>query len=199
MTIGPRLNSGEHGQPVSCLISSALVRWSMRRREFIALAGGVVAWPSIALAQQHGKLQRIGLLIPVSEASAGANVDALLRGLGDLGYVQGFNVALEYRYANGKDNLLPGFAAELVKAGGDVIVTWGTPAALADKQEQSKRPIVMAAIADPIGTDIVQSVARPGGNITDVLPQAFWAGSAKLGQSAGTSSSFGNRSMATCG
>jgi putative tryptophan/tyrosine transport system substrate-binding protein len=145
----------------------------MRRREFIALAGGVVAWPLIALAQQHGKLQHIGLLIPVSEASAGANVEALLRGLRDLGYVQGLNLALEYRYANGKDNLLPGFAAELVQAGVDVIVTWGTPAALAAKQETSKIPIVMAAIADPIGTGVVQSVARPGGNITGVTSIAI--------------------------
>jgi putative tryptophan/tyrosine transport system substrate-binding protein len=111
----------------------------MRRREFIALAGGVVAWPLNALAQQHGKFRRIGLLIPVSEASAVANVGAFVRGLRDLGYVQGLNVALEYRYANGKDNLLPGFAAELVQAGVDVIVTWGTPAALAAKQETSRQ------------------------------------------------------------
>jgi putative tryptophan/tyrosine transport system substrate-binding protein len=124
----------------------------MRRREFIALSGGTVAWPLVALAQQHGKLQRIGLLIPVSETSAGANVGALLRGLRDLGYVQGLNVALEYRYANGKDNLLPGFATELVQAGVNVIVTWGTPVARAAKQETSKIPIVMAAIADPIET-----------------------------------------------
>src|SRR5215470_16164623 len=90
----------------------------MKRRHFIALLGGL---PFAASAQQHGKLQRIGLLIPVSEASAGANVEALRRGLRDLGYVQGLNVALEYRYANGKDDLLPRFAAELVQAGVNVI------------------------------------------------------------------------------
>jgi putative ABC transport system substrate-binding protein len=90
----------------------------MKRRHFITLLGGLtVAMPIAAGAQQRGKLRRIGLLIPVSEANAGANVEAFQRGLRDLGYVEGLNVALEYRYADGKDNLLPGFAGELVQAG----------------------------------------------------------------------------------
>src|SRR5215510_12779646 len=142
----------------------------MKRRHFIALLGG---WRFVTNTQQHDKLKRIGLLIPVSEASAGANVEALRRGLRDLGYVQGLNVVLEYRYANGKDDLLPRFAAELVQAAVDVIVTWGTPAALAAKQETLKIPVVMAAIADPTGTNVVQSVSQPGSNITGVTSIAI--------------------------
>ena len=139
----------------------------MRRREFITLVGGAtIASLPAALAQQHGKPQCIGLLIPVSADAATANVAAFRQGLRDLGYTEGRDVALEYRNADGKDDLLPGFAAELVQAGVDVILTWGTPAARAAKEATSKIPIVMAAIADPTGTGIVQSLARPGGNIT---------------------------------
>jgi putative tryptophan/tyrosine transport system substrate-binding protein len=137
----------------------------MIRRHFISLLSGL---PFAAQAQQYGKLRRIGLLIPVSEANARTNVEALRRGLGELGYVQALNIALEYRYADGKANLLPGLAADLVQAGVDVIVTWGTPAARAAKQATSTIPIVMAAIADPTGTGIVVSLARPGRNITGV-------------------------------
>jgi putative tryptophan/tyrosine transport system substrate-binding protein len=106
------------------------------------------------------------LLMPVSAEAAAANVAAFQQGLRALGYVEGRDVALEYRYANGKDDLLPGFTAELVRAGVDVILTWGTPSARAAKDGTSTIPVVMAAIADPTGTGIVQSLARPGGNIT---------------------------------
>lgn len=144
------------------------------RRHFITLLGGLpFAVPVAANAQQHGKPQRIGLLIPVSEVNAGANVEAFRRGLGDLGYVEGVNVALAYRYADGKADLLPGFVAEFVQADVDVILTWGTPAARAAKEGTSKIPIVMAAIADPTGTGIVQGLARPGGNVTGVTSIAI--------------------------
>jgi putative ABC transport system substrate-binding protein len=146
----------------------------MKRRHFITLLGGLtVAMPVAVGAQQRGELRRIGLLIPVSEANAAANVEAFRRGLRDLGDVEDVNVAFEYRYADGKDNLLSRFAAELVQAGVDVILTWGTPAALAAEEGSSKIPIVMAAIADPIGTGVVQSMARPGGNITGVTSIAI--------------------------
>jgi putative ABC transport system substrate-binding protein len=113
------------------------------------------------------------LLIPVSADAAAANVAAFRQGLRDLGYTEGQDVALEYRNADGKDDLLPGFAAELVQAGVDVILTWGTPAARAAKEATSKIPIVMAAIGDPTGTGIVQSLARPGGNITGLTSIAI--------------------------
>ena len=139
----------------------------MKRREFITLVGGAtIACLPAALAQQRAKPQRIGLLIPVSAQAAAANVAAFRQGLRDLGYTEGRDVALEYRNADGRADLLPGFAAELVQAGVNVILTWGTPAARAAKEATSKIPIVMAAIADPTGTGIVQSLARPGGNIT---------------------------------
>jgi putative tryptophan/tyrosine transport system substrate-binding protein len=139
----------------------------VNRREFITLVGGAtIAYQPAASAQQRGKPQRIGLLMPVSAEAAAANVAAFRQGLRDLGYVEGRDVALEYRYANGKDNLLPGFTAELVRVGVDVILTWGTPSARAAKDGTSTIPIVMAAIADPTGTGIVQSLARPGGNVT---------------------------------
>ena len=146
----------------------------MRRRAFITLVGGAtIACLPAALAEQRGKPQRIGLLIPVSAQAAAANVAAFRQGLRDLGYTEGRDVVLEYRYTNGKDDLLPGVAAELVQAGVDVILTWGTPAARAAKDATSKIPIVMAAIADPTGTGIVQSLARPGGNITGLTSIAI--------------------------
>jgi putative ABC transport system substrate-binding protein len=104
--------------------------------------------------------------MPISAAAATANVAAFRQGLRDLGYTEGRDVAFEYRYTDGKADLLPGFAVELVQAGVNVILTWGTPAARAAKEATSKIPIVMAAIGDPTGTGIVQSLARPGGNIT---------------------------------
>ena len=145
-----------------------------RRREFITLVGGatIACWPAV-LAQQHGKPQRVGLLIPVSAEAAAANVAAFRQGLRDLGYTEGRDVALEYRNTDGKADLLPGFAAELVQAGVDVILTWGTPAARAAKEATSKIPIVMAAIGDPTGTGIVQSLPRPGGNITGLTSIAI--------------------------
>jgi putative ABC transport system substrate-binding protein len=146
----------------------------MMRRHFITLLGGLpFAVPVAASAQQQGKPQRIGLLILVSEVNAGANVEAFRRGLRDLGYVEGVNVALAFRYADGNADLLPGFVAEFVQADVDVILTWGTPAARAAKEGTSKIPIVMAAIADPTGTGIVQGLARPGGNVTGVTSIAI--------------------------
>jgi putative ABC transport system substrate-binding protein len=111
--------------------------------------------------------------MPISAAAATANVAAFRQGLRDLGYTEGRDVAFEYRYTDGKADLLPGFAVELVQAGVNVILTWGTPAARAAKEATSKIPIVMAAIGDPTGTGIVQSLARPGGNITGLTSIAI--------------------------
>ncbi len=96
------------------------------------------------------------------------NWDGLREGLRDLGYVDGQGAQFEYRSAEGKLDLLPGLAAELVQLDVDVIVVWQTPAALAAHHETSTIPIVMAGVADPVGSGLVASLARPGGNITGV-------------------------------
>jgi putative ABC transport system substrate-binding protein len=138
----------------------------------VALALGLLAAPLATDAQPHAKVPRIGMLMPVSADIAATNIDAFRQGLRDLGYVEGQNVAFEYRYAQGKDNLLPDLAAELVRLKVDVIVTWGTLPAQAAKQATTTIPIVMAAVGDPIGPGIVPSLARPGGNITGLTSLA---------------------------
>jgi putative ABC transport system substrate-binding protein len=130
------------------------------------LALVVALLPFGAQAQQAGRVYRIGLLIPGSPEGAASNVDAFRRALRDLGYVEGRNAALEYRYAHGRDAVVPSLAADLVRLNVDVIVTQGVQAARASKQATTTIPIVMAAIADPVATGIVSSLARPGGNIT---------------------------------
>jgi putative ABC transport system substrate-binding protein len=123
----------------------------MRRRDFITvIAGSAAVWPLTARAEQLGtKVARIGLLMPVSAASAAQNVAALRRSLRELGYVEGQNISIEQRYTDGRDELLPELAAELVKLDVDIIVTWGTGSTKAAKQATTTKPIVMAAIADP--------------------------------------------------
>jgi ABC-type uncharacterized transport system substrate-binding protein len=137
----------------------------MRRREFITLLGGAAAtWPLAASAQQ-GKLLRIGALV-LTSADAQSLGRALREGLRELGYAEGQNFAFEFRSADGKTDRLPELAAELVRLPVDVIVATFTPCALAAKQATTTVPIVMAAVADPVGSGLVQSLARPGGNIT---------------------------------
>src|SRR5262245_1980219 len=139
----------------------------MKRRAFITLLGGAAAaWPLTARAQPGGKLRRIGMLETVSTAANAANFDAFRRGLRELGYVEGQTVAIEYRYADGRAERFPALANELVRLPVDVIVTRGTPAALAAKQATATIPVVMAAIGEPLGVGVVASLAHPGGNVT---------------------------------
>jgi putative ABC transport system substrate-binding protein len=138
----------------------------MRRREFILTLGAAVAWPLAARAQQPGKIWRIGVLETVSPDLNAKNIDALKRGLRDLGYVESQNYVLEYRSADGDSDRFPAFAEELVRLRVDLIVTRGTPAARAAKSATESIPIVMAAIGEPLGTGVVASLARPGGNVT---------------------------------
>ena len=138
----------------------------MRRREFIGLVGGAaVGWPVAANAQQAAKIDRIGWL-GVDRAAALHLPEAFLQGLRDLGYVEGRNLVIEYRYAEGKIERLPALAAELVALKVDVIVAPGTAAALAAKQATRTIPIVFPAVSDPVATGLVASFARPGGNVT---------------------------------
>ena len=138
----------------------------MRRREFIALIGCGVAWPLSAQAQQAGKLYRIGFLGGAEPVGYAPQMDALRLGLRDHGYVEGKNIAIEERWADGKYDRLPALAAQLVQLKVDVIITHGTPAALAAKQTTPTIPIVMAIVGNPVETGIVATLARPGGNIT---------------------------------
>jgi putative tryptophan/tyrosine transport system substrate-binding protein len=142
----------------------------IRRREFITLLGGAaVAWPLSARAQPSGKTYRIGFLGPTSYAERKRDVDALRTGLRQLGYEEGRNIVIHYRWAEGRYDRLAEFAAELVKLNMDVIVTVSTPGALAAKQATSTIPIVMAAVGDPVAAGIVASLARPSGNLTGLI------------------------------
>ena len=139
----------------------------MRRREFITLLGGAAAaWPLAALAQQTGKVSRIGFLGPSSPALERHLVDAFRQKLRELGHVEGENLVIEYRWAEGQDEQLPSLAAELVRLKPDVIVTTGTPGTLAARQATSTIPIVFASAGNPVGAGLAASFARPGGNIT---------------------------------
>jgi putative ABC transport system substrate-binding protein len=136
-----------------------------RRRVLIAFGAGVLAAPIATLAQQR-KVWRIGMLETISPALNSANLDALRRGLGELGYVEGQNIVIEYRSADGQQERFPELASELVRLKVDLIVTRGTPAALAAKNATSTIPIIIIAAADPVASGVVASLARPGGNVT---------------------------------
>ena len=138
----------------------------MRRREFITLFGGAAAWPLVSRAQPSRKLTRIGMLETVAPLENVANFDAFRRRLGELGHMEGQDLAIEYRSADGRAERFPALANELVQLPVDIIVTRGTPAALAAKQATATIPVVMAAIGEPLGVGVVASLAHPGGNVT---------------------------------
>ena len=141
----------------------------MKRREFIALVGGAAAWPLTASAQQAGrKIVTIGVLA----IEPWPAIDTFRQALDDLGYIEGKNVRFEYRYAKGDNERLPELANDLVGLNVNVILTWGTDAALAAKQATITIPIVMGAIGDPLGIGIVTNLAHPGGNITGFSSRA---------------------------
>ena len=136
----------------------------MKRRAFIAALGGAAAWPLAASAQQAIKIARIGYL--ASNLANQGPLEAFRQGLRDLGYVEGRNVMIEYRDAQGKLEPLQALAAELVALKVDVIVASSTAAALAAKQATTVVPIVFGTVPDPVATGLVASLARPGGNVT---------------------------------
>lgn len=140
----------------------------MRRRDLIVLlCGAVVVRPLVALAQQPAsKFYRIGMLETVPSAFNATNLNAFRSGLQELGYAEGRNYVIEYRSADGFPERFPQLASELVGLPVDLVVTRGTPAALAAKEATKTIPVVMAASGDPVGAGVVASLARPGGNIT---------------------------------
>jgi putative ABC transport system substrate-binding protein len=137
------------------------------RREFVALLGGAAAWPTRARAQLSAKTYRIGFLGVTSYAQYRHQVDALRTGLRQLGYEEGRNTAIEYRWAEGRYDRLPELAAELVRMNVNIIVTHSTPGAQAAKEATSTIPIV-AVSGDPVAFGLVASLHRPGGNLTGV-------------------------------
>jgi putative ABC transport system substrate-binding protein len=137
----------------------------MKRREFITFLGSVAAaWPLAASAQS--KIPRIGFMGNSTAALEANLVDAFREGLREHGYEEGRNIVIEYRWADGKYDQFPALVAELIAAKVDAIVTAGTPAALAVKRATTTVPLVMVAVGDPVGTGLVPSLARPGGNLT---------------------------------
>jgi putative ABC transport system substrate-binding protein len=137
----------------------------MRRREFITLLGGAAAvWPLAARAQQPTKTYRIGMLETISPALNTAELEAFRKGLRELGYVEGQTYKIEYRSADGQAERFPELAAELVRLGVDIIVARGTPATIAAKNATGTIPVIMASVGEPLL--IVDSLARPGGNVT---------------------------------
>jgi putative ABC transport system substrate-binding protein len=139
----------------------------LRRRQFLTLLGGAAAaWPMMARAQQPEKNVRVGVLgtLPLPP------VQRFFRKLQEYGYIEGRNLRLEARFAEGRDDRYPALAAELVALPVDIIVTWGAPAALAAKQATTTIPIVMV-IADPVSVGIISNLARPEGNITGFASQ----------------------------
>lgn len=138
-----------------------------RRRDFIALLGGAAAWPLAARAQPSEKTYRIGFLGALSHGESRRQTGALRTGLRGLGWEEGKNIVIEYQWAEGKYERLPELAAALVKLNVDVIVAAsGTAGALAAKRATLSVPVVMVAVADPVATGLVTSLARPGGNLT---------------------------------
>jgi putative tryptophan/tyrosine transport system substrate-binding protein len=140
------------------------------RREFITLLGGAAAWPLAARAQQTGKVPTIGFL-GANPSIDSDRIAAFVQRLRELAWIDGRNLAIEYRWAEGRNERNTENAAELVRLKVDVIVTEGTPSTFAAKQATAVIPIVFAAAGDPVGTGLVASLARPGGNITGLSSQ----------------------------
>jgi putative ABC transport system substrate-binding protein len=140
----------------------------MKRREFITLLGGAAAWPVVGRAQQLGKVWRIGFIaggarpVPLDRSPFAG----FLQGMREMGYVEGRDFTMEWRFAEARYELFPDFAAEFARLKVDVVVTTFAPAAHAMRQTNPSIPIVLAYSTDPVAQGLVASLARPGGNIT---------------------------------
>jgi len=130
------------------------------------VVGAATAWPIAARAQQSTKVARIGILGLASAAGAAPYVDAVRSGLRDLGYLEGKNLIIEYRFADGYYDRLPDLAVQLAHLNVDVLVTFAAPGTQAAKSATVTIPIVMAVTADAVGTGLIASLAHPGGNVT---------------------------------
>jgi putative ABC transport system substrate-binding protein len=138
----------------------------MKRREFITLLGGAVAWPLPASAQQTPKLPTIGFLSPTTASVGNQRVAAFVHRLRELGWIEGRTVAIKVRWAEGRSERAAEIVAEFVRQKVDVIVSSGTVSVLAAKQATSVVIPIVFAGGDPVGTGFVVSLARPGGSVT---------------------------------
>ena len=143
----------------------------MKRRDFITLLGGAAAWPLAAGAQQTAKPPTIGLMVPSTPLIESQRVAAFLQRLRQLGWIENRNVAIEYRWAEGRSERFVEIATEFVQLKVDLIVASTTPAVIAAKQATAAIPIVFATVNDPVSTGLVASLARPGGNLTGLSNQ----------------------------
>jgi putative ABC transport system substrate-binding protein len=152
----------------------------MDRRTFLAgTSAALLAAPLAARAQPGGPVSRIGLLF-YGASGPSPELDAFRQGLRDLGYVEGQNISVEYRFANGRVGSLPGLAAELARLQPDVIVALGTPASVAAKKATSTVPIVFAGVADAVGAGLVVTFAHPNGNVTGLTSMSAELGGKRL-------------------
>jgi len=138
----------------------------IKKLSFVILAACILASVHSAQAQQPEKIPRVGFLSALSASSMSTRMEAFRNGLHDLGYVEGKNIVIDYRYADGKTERVPALAAELLRLKVDVIVTTGPTTTRPAKEATSTIPIVMGFDSDPVGSGFVASLARPGGNIT---------------------------------
>jgi ABC-type uncharacterized transport system substrate-binding protein len=143
-----------------------------RRRFLLTSLAGAAAVPLAARAQPTGKVSRIGFIVTGTPNETGHLIQALNKGLRELGYVEGRNVVFERRFGEGRQEKLPALAAELVQLKVDVIVTGSNPVIAAVKQATATIPVVMAVSRDPVGANFIASLARPGGNITGLANDA---------------------------
>src|SRR3954469_9124145 len=137
-----------------------------RREVLIALGAGALAWAGAVRAQAPPTVRRIGLLSGFSPSDDAPSYQALRLGLRDLGWIEGKSISIEYRYAEGRHDRLPELAADLVRLKVDVIVTTATSDTLAAQKATTAIPIVMVAGGDPVANGLVESLAKPGGNVT---------------------------------
>lgn len=161
------LKCGHYGTSLLCRVGADDTRRSTRRAFLLAAAAWpALAWTGAVRAQTPEGIRRIGLLSPFSPASAEPWHRAFRQGLRDLGWVDGKNISIEYRYAEGRGDRLPDLAADLLRLNVDIIVTSVSPDAVAARNATRAIPIVMASAGDPVALGLVENLARPGGNIT---------------------------------
>jgi putative ABC transport system substrate-binding protein len=163
-------------------MTGALVKGSEVKRRVLmfALIALTLTAPVNAFSQQGPKVARLGRLAPLSAATDTRYTEALLQGLREFGWIEGKNLEIEYRYADGQLNKLPALAADLVRRHVDLMVVGSTPGALAAKQATSTIPIVMVTTGDPVVNGLVKSLARPGGNVTGMITLAQELGAKRL-------------------
>src|SRR5215469_11460141 len=140
----------------------------MRRRDLIkGIAGSAIAWPLAARAQQPERMRRVGILMGGSNDPLGqGRAAALVQGLGEFNWHDGGNLRIDWRWAGGNPALYERYAAELIPLDPELLVVWGSPGVAALRQQNSTIPIVLVLVTDPVGQGFVESLARPGGNIT---------------------------------